>query len=216
MCNLSSYYSASIAEFLRQSSSEIFGIVHSNDISAETTIQQSNTWESEVQILNDQLRSFSDGRIIFEYTIPRMGKRVDAVVLYKNIVFLLEFKYGDTEYRLSTYDQVYDYAMDLRNFQKESNDKLLVPIMVTTRAVVDIIVIRDHDRVIEPLRCNADNIADVLSMVTARYNEPAFDYVAWENSEYLSASTIVEAAQTLYRRHNLHDITCRQRRRSDT
>ena len=82
MRNLRSYYSASISEFLQQSSSEIIGIIHSNDISAETTIQQSNTWKSEVQILKDQLRSFSDGRIIFEYTIPRMGKRVDAVVLY--------------------------------------------------------------------------------------------------------------------------------------
>ena len=207
MRNLRSYYSASIAEFLQQSSSEIIGIIHSNDISAETTIQQSNTWESEVQILKDQLRSFSDGRIIFEYTIPRMGKRVDAVVLYKNIVFLLEFKCGDTEYRQSTYDQVYDYALDLRNFQKESHNKLLVPIMVSTRAVAVTNVIRERDRIIEPLRCNAGNIADVINMVVARYNEPAFDYVAWENSEYLPTPTIVEAAQALYRGHNVHDIT---------
>lgn len=207
MRNLRSYYSSSIAEFLRQSDREILGIIHANDISAETTIQQSNTWESEVQILKDQLRSFADGRIIFEYTIPRMGKRVDAVVLYKNIVFLLEFKCGDTEYRQSTYDQVYDYALDLRNFQKESHDKLLVPIMVSTRAAAVTNVIRERDRVIEPLRCNADNIADVISMVAARYNESAFDYVAWENSEYLPTPTIVEAAQALYRGHNVHDIT---------
>ena len=77
--------------------------------------QASSAWEMEVQILKIQMRSFSDGRIIFEYTIPRMGKRVDVVVLYRNIVFLLEFKCGDTEYRQSTYDQVYDYALDLRN-----------------------------------------------------------------------------------------------------
>ena len=68
--------------------------------------QASSAWEMEVQILKIQMRSFSDGRIIFEYTIPRMGKRVDVVVLYRNIVFLLEFKCGDTEYRQSTYDQV--------------------------------------------------------------------------------------------------------------
>lgn len=207
MRNLRSYYSASIAEFLRQSSSEIIGVIHSNDISAETTIQQSNTWESEVQILKDQLRSFADGRIIFEYTISRMGKRVDAVVLYKNIVFLLEFKCGDTEYRQSTYDQVYDYALDLRNFQKESHNRLLVPIMVSTRAEAVSNTIRERDRVIEPLRCNANNIADVISTVAARYNEPAFDYEAWENSEYLPTPTIVEAAQALYRGHNVHDIT---------
>ena len=120
MRNLRSYYSASIADFLRQSDREILGIIHANDISAETTIQQSNTWESEITILKDQLHAFSDGRIIFEYTIPRMGKRVDTVVLYRNMVFLLEFKVGDKEYRESTYDQVYDYALDLRNFQNKT------------------------------------------------------------------------------------------------
>ena len=134
MRNLRSYYSASITQFLQESNSEILGIIHSNDISAETTIQQSNAWAAEVQILKDQLCAFSEGRIIFEYTIPRMGKRVDAVILHRNIVFLLEFKCGDTEYRQPTYDQVYDYALDLRNFQKESHNKLLVPIMVSTRA----------------------------------------------------------------------------------
>ena len=207
MRNLRSYYSAPIAEFLQQSSSEIIGIIHSNDISAETTIQQSNTWESEVQILKDQLRLFSDGRIIFEYTIPRMGKRVDTVVLYRNMVFLLEFKVGDKEYRESTYDQVYDYALDLRNFQKESHNKLLVPIMISTKAPRYQNKLKVRDRIVEPLRCNADNIGAAIQYIGSRFEEPAFDYVQWENSEYLPTPTIVEAAQALYRGHNVHDIT---------
>lgn len=207
MRNLRSYYSASIAEFLRQSSSEIIGIIHSNDISAETTIQQSNTWESEVQILKNQLRSFSDGRIIFEYTIPRMGKRVDTVVLYKNIVFLLEFKVGDKEYRQSTYDQVYDYALDLRNFQKESHDKLIVPIMVSTNAPRYQNTLTERERIIEPIRCNAQNLGVSIKYIAQQYSEPDFNYALWENSEYLPTPTIVEAAQALYRGHNVHDIT---------
>ena len=146
MRSLRSYYSATIVEFLQQSSSEILGIIHSNNISAETTIQQSSTWESEVQILKGQLRSFADGRIIFEYTIPRMGKRVDAV--------------------------------DLRNFQKESHNKLLVPIMISTQA---------------PRYQNTLTVRDCI--------------VEWENSEYLPTPTIVEAAQALYRGHNVRDIT---------
>lgn len=173
MRNLRAYYSATIAEFLRQSSGEILGTIHSNDISAQTTIQQSNTWESEVQIPKDQLCAFANGRIIFEYTIPRMGKRVDAVVLYQNIVFLLEFKCGDSEYRQSTYDQVYDYALDLRNFQKESHNKLLVPIMVSTRATEVACETCEHERIIKPLRCNAGNIAAAISAVAARYHEPS-------------------------------------------
>lgn len=207
MRNLRSYYSATIAEFLQQSDSKILGIIHSNDISAETTIQQSNTWESEVQILKDQLRLFSDGRIIFEYTIPRMGKRVDTVVLYKNIVFLLEFKVGDKEYRQSTYDQVYDYALDLRNFQKESHDKLIVPIMVSTNASRYQNTLTERERIIEPIRCNAQNLGVSIKYIAQQYSEPDFNYALWENSEYLPTPTIVEAAQALYRGHNVHDIT---------
>lgn len=207
MRNLRSYYSATIADFLRQSDREILGIIHANDISAETTIQQSNTWESEITILKDQLRTFSDGRIVFEYTIPRMGKRVDTVVLYRNMVFLLEFKVGDKEYRESTYDQVYDYALDLRNFQKESHNKLLVPIMISTKAPRYQNKLKVRDRIAEPLRCNADNIGTAIQYICSHFEEPAFDYVQWENSEYLPTPTIVEAAQALYRGNNVHDIT---------
>ena len=207
MRNLRAYYSATIADFLQQSNSEILGIIHANDISAETSIQQSNTWETEIDILKQQLRDFTEGRIIFEYTIPRMGKRVDAVVLHQNIVFLLEFKCGDAEYRSTTFDQVYDYALDLRNFQKESHNKLLVPIMISTRAAAAPCKVEELDRIIKPIRCNATNIAVAIEIVAAEYNEMSFDYEGWENSEYLPTPTIVEAAQALYRGHNVHDIT---------
>ena len=206
--NLRSYYSASIQDFLNQSDNEILGIIHANDVSAETTIQQSNTWEEEIRILKDQLSNFDEGRIIFEYTIPRMGKRVDVVLLYKNIVFLLEFKCGDREYRSSTYDQVYDYALDLRNFQKESHSKLLVPIMISTFAPSVENHMIEKDRIIAPFRCNAKNIDSVIKHIVSNYsNEPTFDYLQWENSEYLPTPTIVEAAQALYRGHNVHEIT---------
>lgn len=205
--NMRAYYSAPLSDFLQQSTNEILGIIHTNDSSAETTIQQSNTWETEVTILKDQLRNLPDGRIIFEYTIPRMGKRVDVVVLTHNIVFLLEFKCGDTEYRQSTYDQVYDYALDLRNFQKESHDKLLVPMMISTRAPRYQNILTERDRIIEPIRCNAQNLGIAIEHIANQYEEPSFDYKAWEDSEYLPTPTIVEAAQALYRGHNVHDIT---------
>lgn len=207
MRNLRSYYSAPIATFLQQSTNEILGTIHANDISAETSIQQSNTWEAEVKILKDQLRAFPEGHIVFEYTIPRMGKRVDNVVLYKNIVFLLEFKVGDGEYRQSTYDQVFDYALDLRNFQKESHTKLIIPIMISTKAPRYQNTVREHDRILEPIRCNADNIGAAIQYFAQRYQEADFDYATWERSEYLPTPTIVEAAQALYRGHNVHDIT---------
>ncbi|MEG6586315.1 DUF2075 domain-containing protein [Dendrosporobacter sp. 1207_IL3150] len=207
MRNLRSYYSSEIEEFLNKSDSEILGIIYKNDASAETKIQQSNTWELEISILKKQLADFNNGRIIFEYIIPRMGKRVDVAFLYKNIVFILEFKCGDNEYKSSTYDQVYDYALDLRNFQKESHNKLIVPIMISTKAIAETLTVKEHARIIEPIKCNSNNIADTIKHVARQYVEPAFDYLSWENSEYLPTPTIVEAAQALYRGHNVADIT---------
>ncbi|MCR5812926.1 MAG: DUF2075 domain-containing protein [Desulfovibrio sp.] len=136
-----------------------------------------------------------------------MGKRVDTILLIQNIIFLLEFKCGDREYRTSTSDQVYDYALDLRNFQKESHDKLLVPVMVSTKAPLVKNTLHENDRILQPLLCNAENIAETISMVCNSYNEKCFDYIAWEHSEYLPTPTIIEAAQALYRGHNVHDIT---------
>lgn len=99
------------------------------------------------------------------------------MVLYRNMVFLLEFKVGDKEYRESTYDQVYDYALDLRNFQKESHNKLLVPIKISTKAPRYQNKLKVRDRIVEPLRCNADNIGAAIQYICSRFEEPAFDYV---------------------------------------
>ena len=207
MKNIRSFYSASIIDFNLQSKNEILGTIHSNSSSNEVTIQQSSAWEQEIDILKDQLRSLSEGKIIFEYTIPRMGKRVDVVLLHKGIIFLLEFKCGDTEYRASTYDQVYDYALDLRNFQKESHNKLIVPIVVSTKAKPFSNQIILRERIVEPLRCNQNNLGSIIKMIVDSYEEELFDYLQWENSEYLPTPTIVEAAQALYRGHNVHEIT---------
>ena len=91
--------------------------------------------------------------------------------LHKNIVFLLEFKCGDDQYRASTVGQVYDYALDLRNFQKESHDKLIANIIVSTRAPQVDINIVENERIIEPIFCNSLNIREAIDTVALRYSE---------------------------------------------
>ena len=91
--NMRAYYSADLFDFLQQSTNEILGIIHTNDASAETTIQQSNTWEAEVKILKDQLRNLDSGRIIFEYTIPRLGHPST------NSVYICRFLYRYVGYK---------------------------------------------------------------------------------------------------------------------
>lgn len=207
MRNQRSYYSSTIAEFIDRSQLEILGIVQNNDETQDTSIQQRNAWSIEVEILKKQLSSFKDGRIIFEYTIPRIGKRVDVIIIYCNIIFLLEFKCGEKLYRHSTYDQVYDYALDLRNFHKGSHDKLIVSVMVSTEAEDIPLTLHEKDRIIEPIRCNKHNIANAIYKVCNSYTEKYFDPLVWEASDYLPTPTIIEAAQALYTGHRVDDIS---------
>lgn len=201
------YYSDSIENFLSQSNEEIFGRIASADSFTQTLDTQRSTWNKEIATLKKQLVGITEGRILFEYIIPRMGKRVDVVILHRNIVFLLEFKCGDTEYKRSTYNQVYDYALDLRNFHKESHNKLLVCLMVSDCAPAQPCTITKPDNIIEPIACNAENIRHAIDSVCVQACESEFDYRGWENSPYMPTPTIIEAAQALYNGHNVEEIT---------
>lgn len=206
MFRLNSYYEDSINKFLNRDIDNILGIISSNNSSAETKIQQKNTWIQEINILKRELKGL-DGRVIFEYTIPRMGKRVDNIILHKNIIFVLEFKCGSEKYYSMDYDQVYDYALDLKNFHKESFDKFIVPILIATDALSKDNKFIVKENVMEPLECNSYGIRKLILQVSNRYNMPNFSYDTWINSEYLPTPTIVEAAQALYTGHNVEDIT---------
>ena len=99
---------------------------------------QKHAWREEILILKEQLIAFEDGGIIFEFTIPRMGHRLDVVIIIAGILFLLEFKVGDKEYRKATEDQVMDYALDLKYFHEASKTRILMPMIVATEAVEEI------------------------------------------------------------------------------
>ena len=208
MKNPRCFYSASLHDFFSQSKDEVLGVLNANSSSAETTLQQEGAWSEEIEILQRELASLGEGRILFEYVIPRRGKRVDVVVLYCNIVFLLEFKCGEQRYQRSALDQVCDYALDLHHFQEASHETLLVPLLVATRAkeVSGALVCRD--RVLEPIGCNAHTIASRIREVCEAYpDEPPLDYVRWEHAAYCPTPTIVEAAQALYLGHGVEAIT---------
>ena len=110
----------------------------------------------EIEILQNSLLPWkeSDGRIIFEYDIPRLGKRVDVVLLLHGIIFCLEFKVGETNVLEADVDQVLDYALDLKNFHKYSQDQLIVPILIATKYKSSSTFIQKSvydDRVVNPL-----------------------------------------------------------------
>ena len=201
------YYSNSIKEFLKQDELTIFGEIVSNDQFSAQDLQK-NTWKREIEILKRELSYFESGHILFEYTIPRIGNRVDNVFIYKGIIFLLEFKVGEKTYPNYAIEQVTDYALDLNSFHKESHNKLLVPILVSTEATEESQEIKEiRKNILETYCCNELNIHKYIQEIVENYNENEFNPIQWVNSIYMPTPTIIEAAQVLYNGHNVKDIS---------
>ena len=201
------YYSSSLSDFLAKDDSSIYGDIAGNDQFATDDLQK-NSWKSEITILKRELSSFKDGWLLFEYTIPRIGNRIDNVFLYKGIIFLLEFKVGEKSYPNYAIEQVTDYALDLSCFHKESQDKLLVPILICTKAkekTISLTVLKEN--ILETYCCNENGIKDYIDEVCKTYSKPSFDEKKWINSIYMPTPTIIEAAQALYMGHNVKDIS---------
>lgn len=202
-----SYYSNDIQSFLNQDNYSIFGEITTNDqFSAEDL--QKNTWNREIEILKRELSQLLDGYIIFEYTIPRIGNRIDNIVIYKGIIFLLEFKVGEKKYPSYAIEQVTDYAFDLSCFHKESHNRLLVPILISTKAHSVKQEIRiSKDNVLETICCNEYEIAKYITEVSLKFIQDEIIPDDWINSLYMPTQTIIEAAQALYLGHNVEDIS---------
>lgn len=202
-----SYYSNDIQSFLNQDNYSIFGEITTNDQFSADDLQK-NTWNREIEILKRELSQLLDGYIIFEYTIPRIGNRIDNIVIYKGIIFLLEFKVGEKKYPSYAIEQVTDYAFDLSCFHKESHNRLLVPILISTKAHSVKQEIRiSKDNVLETICCNEYEIAKYITEVSLKFIQDEIIPDDWINSLYMPTPTIIEAAQALYLGHNVEDIS---------
>ena len=202
-----SYYSKSLNQFLVDESGNILGeLAKNHEFNLEE--QQKNAWIRQIDILKEQLKELNSGHIIFEYSIPRMGRRVDVILIYSGIVFVLEFKVGDDKYPKYAIDQVLDYAIDLKNFQEGSHTIQLVPLLVVTKAPEKNNVYEKYqDEIFQPLLCNANNINNVINHIALNYKAAAINPIEWENSLYKPTPTIIEAAQALYHGHSVKEIS---------
>jgi hypothetical protein len=203
------YYSDSIANFLKTSDHEIFGRLNdAHTLSSEAT--QKSAWLEEIKILKTLLVN-REGRIYFEYAVPRMGTRIDVVLLIGPVVFVLEFKIGESWFTSYALDQVCDYALDLKNFHESSHDQFIVPVVVATDAHVAPEIrcaIPQNDKLLAPIRCNLPSLGDAINEVLSFVEgNPNIDPIVWERGRYCPTPTIIEAALALYNGHSVEEIT---------
>ena len=204
-----SYYSNSIQNFIGSSPSEILGVLaDNNEFSTEQT--QKEAWKFQIDFLQTCLLDY-DGSIYFEYAIPRMGKRIDVLLVIQSIIFVVEFKVGEKEFHSHAIDQVWDYALDLKNFHETSHDKDIVPILLATKAKFsDIFLIssKQVDNLFEPFRSDAESFKIIISdAIRFLDGQDQINILDWENGRYQPTPTIIEAATSLYANHSVKEIS---------
>ncbi|WP_292938459.1 DNA/RNA helicase domain-containing protein [Noviherbaspirillum sp.] len=201
------FYTARVVDFLRESVNSIVGEIsqqHSQDI----VQSQMGAWVAEVELLKQSLTIFVGGHILLELQIPRMGRRADAVLVYRNVIYVLEFKIGAADYHSHDLRQAHGYAIDLHHFHEGSHNKTIVPLLIATngraiRPALSTLV----DHVYSPLRVCAKNLQETLAYCSRSVSASAgVDFDSWFNSAYKPTPTIVEAAQALYANHEVSDI----------
>lgn len=200
---LRAYYGKSIADFIQEDDLNILGTLAKNHGYQTLEKSQQNAWERQITILKSQLAELT-GYIYFEFSIPRMGKRVDNIVILGDKIFLLEFKIGSEQYDKYAIDQVIDYALDLRNFHEGSHYANLIPILIAEKAPIFENNFQTVQNLDHAILLNAHNLHEFFKPYDSN---SLMDVAAWEQSSYKPTPTIIEAAQALYQHHDVEEIT---------
>ena len=202
-----SFYQNTIYNFLNSSNDEILGILASNNLFSLEQSQR-DAWLSEIDILKKVLLQYK-GHIYFEYTIPRMGQRIDVLLIIESVIFVLEFKIGASRYHPSAIDQVTDYALDLKNFHETSHDKYIIPILIATAAIDTISFVeftQQEDKLFQTLKANPNLLNEVIGKTLQLVEKEKINIGLWEAGKYQPTPTIIEAAMALYNHHSVEDL----------
>lgn len=200
------WYSAPLADFLQQDPSAVFGaLARHSEFALERT--QGDAWAGQIKILQHSLAGL-EGRLLLEFNIPRMGRRVDAVVLTGAIVYVIEFKVGAERYDRAALEQVWDYALDLKNFHAASHHVAVAPILVATGAPPSALALPPvaNDGVYEPIAISPLELPGAIKLFREAAGGTDINRDAWEHAPYLPTPTIIEAARALYAQHSVEAI----------
>ena len=203
------YYANSIVGFLAESADAILGrLVQGDSLAVEPS--QRDAWLEQIRILKAVLLREPDGSIYLEYVIPRLGKRVDTILLIGPLVFVIEFKVGEHKFTRHAADQVIDYALDLKHFHEASHHIHVAPILVATKAdnvPIDPTFDGHGDRTFHVIHATPDTLSAVIRMTLTIVQASDIDRRVWEMARYCPTPTIVEAATALYGGHKVEEIS---------
>lgn len=203
-------YGKPLADFLQADAHAVIGeLTQRSTFNVDQT--QVAAWQGSIECLREALSPWaSEGHLFFEFDVPRLGRRIDAVLVLHHAVFVIEFKVGAKAFLVADLDQVVDYALDLKHFHQTSHDVPVVPILVATEArAVNVQAAIDAavPNLLLPMRCTPEILGQGIALALELAEGPAIDAEAWVRGRYKPTPTIVEAAMALYARHDVADIS---------
>ncbi|MGC9258912.1 MAG: DUF2075 domain-containing protein [Phycisphaerae bacterium] len=204
------YYKSDIADFIDAPAVAIIGeMASSNRFDLATS--QRDAWSQQITILKSALLPFRGrGRVFFEYSVPRLGKRIDVVAIIEHAVFILEFKVGERDFPAQAVEQVWDYALDMKNFHEPSHHCTIVPVLIATAARsanFTIATTSVSDGLFAPIKACTGTLSEIIRKVLELTEGSPIDQDCWENGRYSPTPTIVEAAMALYGGHSVAEIS---------
>ena len=200
------WYGATIQEFLLAPQALVIATLALNG-QFDLLLTQREAWKVQIELLKVSLLGLT-GSLYLEFNIPRMGRRVDAVLLIDSTIFVLEFKVGETKFDRSASDQAWDYALDLKNFHSASRSASIVPLVIATGTTESSSLdpYCDDDMVYRPMYVHPAGLRPAIDLLAKSIAGDALDQEKWANSPYRPTPTIIEAARSLYARHSVQDI----------
>jgi hypothetical protein len=97
--------------------------------------------------------------------------------------------------------------LDLQNFHEGSHHEKLIPVLISTKAEPIENVFKSEANLFQPLKANQQNLSAVINKTLLQSNGKQINATDWENSIYKPTPTIIEAAQALYKGHNVKEIS---------
>ena len=171
---------------------------------------QLRAWGASLRCLRRALDGWEQAaawRLVLEFPMRRLGRRIDAVLVTPRAVVVLEFKADATVFSAADRRQAEDYARDLQDFHAASRGQVIVPVLVATRAVPGEtawpLAIGGATAVLD---ASEASLPGLLRGLWARLPAGDVDVSGWTAAPYRPVPGIVDAARTLYQRNSVAEI----------
>ena len=210
---MASFYKSTVGEFLEQAPEHVLAHLSTSYAREGYTSlysDQTLTWERDLVSLRNTLlacvEQSADAHtwgILLEFSIPRKEKRIDAVLLVRDAIVVLEAKSGIVSTPAKR--QLEEYALLLHYFHKASANRRIIPIAVSSHFhSADIVRLNQTELfpqmsaywISEVSNSSWDELPDTLIEIHKHANGQ-LNLEEWDDSPYFPVPSIIDAAIAL-------------------